>query len=619
MKKLKFKVFCTAICIVLVSVISIVFIPGMRSFTIQWWEKGLGIFGIHMDEGQEITYWCPMHHDVKRKKAGVCPICNMALVELKEETKENEEGFLILTDRQVQQAGVRTDYVKYRNLVREIDTSGRITYDERRLVHVTSWISGSSRIEKLYVNFTGQAVKKGELLMELYSPSLITSLEEYRLAIETLRKFEDIGNKQDIQNAKDLVTSTQKRLLQWGLREKQINEFETTKFKSLEMDNIPIYSPISGTVIEKLIEEGQYVNEGSMLMHIADLSTVWLLADIFEYELHFLKLGQEVNITTRSLPGEIFKGEVIFIEPFLQEETQTIRIRCDIDNTNLELKPGMYARAQIWFDLPHILSVPESAVLHSGRREIVFIDEGNGRYRPTEVNLGRKWLYHPNQSPIQNRGLGFGADAERYHEVLSGLEPEDIVVIAGNFLLNAESQFQGVLKKMIPVEKTLHDKKRVTLSTEIQKEMNNVLGRYFTIQASLADDSLKDLDAQIDVIRESVQKAIEISEDTQWEGRMRPPRWIGQDIHTYLEDLKTILESVKPDSDIAEMRDFFGDLSKHIIEYLKNYTESRDRELYIFSCPMAPGYGKWLQKGTEINNPYMGKVMLRCGNPAELE
>jgi membrane fusion protein, copper/silver efflux system len=611
MKKFKFKIFYTAICIVLVSGLSIVFIPGMRDLAILGWKKGLSAFGIHLDEGQGITYWCPMHPDVKRKEAGVCPICNMALVKLKEETKVKEEGFLILTDRQVQQAGVRTDYVKYRNLVREIDASGRIAYDERRLAHVTSWISGSSRIEKLYVNFTGQAVKKGELLMELYSPSLITSLEEYRLAIETLQKFENIGNKQDIQNAKYLVTSTQNRLLQWGLSEKQINEFETTKLKSIRMDNIPIYSPISGTVIEKPIEEGQYVNEGSMLMHIADLSTVWLLADIYEYELHFLRLGQEVNITTRSLPGKIFKGEVIFIEPFLQEETRTIRIRCDIDNANLELKPGMYARTQIQFDLPHVLSVPESAVLHSGRREIVFVEEGKGRFRPVEVNLGRKWLYHPNQSSIQNRGLGFGADAERYHEVLSGLEPEEIVVIAGNFLLNAESQFQGVLKKMIPVQDTLYDKKRNTLPTEIQKEMNNVLDRYFTIQASLADDSLKDLDAQIDAIRESVQKVIEISEDTQW--------GVGQVIYTYLEDLKTILESVKPDSNISQARNIFGDLSKHIIEYLKNYTESRDRELYIFSCPMAPGYGKWLQKDTEINNPYMGKAMLRCGMPSTID
>lgn len=611
MKKLKFVGFYATICIFLALGVSIVFIPGMRNFTILWWEKGLGSFGIHMDEGQEITYWCPMHPDVKRKKAGVCPICNMALVEIKEETKVKEEGFLILTDRQIQQAGVRTGYVKYRNLFREIDTSGRITYDERRLAHVTSWISGSSRIERLYVNFTGQAVKKGEILMELYSPSLITAIEEYGLAIETLRKFEEIGNQHDIQSARSLFTSTRNRLLQWGLNEKQINGFETIKLESLEINKIPIYSPISGTVIEKLVEEGQYVNEGSMLMHIADLSSVWLLADIYEYELPFLKMGLELNITTRSFPGKVFTGEVVFIEPFLQEETRTIRIRCDIDNANLELKPGMYARAQIQLDLPHILSVPESAVLHSGRRETVFVEEGNGRYRPTEVNLGRKWLYQRNQSSIPDRGLGFGSDDERYHEVLNGLQTGEVVVIAGNFLLNAESQFQGVLRKMIPAEDSLYDKKKNTLSTEIQKEMNNVLDRYFAMQALLADDSLKDLDTQIDVIRESVQKAIEISKDTHWE--------VGQDIYAYLADLKTILEPFKPDSKISQVRIIFGDLSRHIIDYLKDYSELKDRELYIFSCPMAPGYGKWLQKGPEINNPYMGKAMLKCGMPSTID
>ena len=555
-----------------------------------------------------------MHPDVKRKKAGVCPICNMALVELKEETKEKEEGFLLLTDRQIQQVGVRTDYVRYRNLVREIDAPGRITYDERRLAHITSWISGSSRIEKLYVNFTGQAVKKGELLMELYSPSLISSIEEYRLAIETLRKFEDIGNKQDIQNAKYLFISTRNRLLQWGLNEKQINGFETIKLESLEINKIPIYSPISGMVLEKLVEEGQYVKEGSMLLHIADLSTVWLLADIYEYELPFLKMGQEVNITTRSFPGEIFKGEVIFIEPFLQEETRTIRIRCDIDNANLELKPGMYARAQIKFDLPHILSVPESAVLHSGRREIVFVEEGNGRYRPTEVNLGRKWLYQRNQSSIPDRGLGFGSDDERYHEVLNGLQTGEVVVIAGNFLLNAESQFQGVLKKMITVRESSHSKKFQRDFYEIKKEMDNIMDAYFVLQASLANDSLQGLGKQIEIIKESVQRAMKTSfEDVQREK--------AQDISKYIKDFTTILDSFKPDSNIGQVRIIFGDLSKHIIDYLKDYSdsESRDKELYIFSCPMAPGYRKWLQKDHEINNPYMGKAMLRCGSPAELE
>jgi len=137
--------------------------------------------------------------------------------------------------------------------------------------------------------------------------------------------------------------------------------------------------------------------------------------------------------------------------------------------------------------------------------------------------------------------------------------------------------------------------------------MNTVLDRYFAIQASLADDALKDLNVQIDAIRESVQKAIEISEDIKGE--------ISRNIYIYLDDLKTILESFQPDSDIAEMRDFFGALSKHIIEYQKHYTASRDREPYIFSCPMAPGYGKWLQKDPEIKNPYMGKAMLGCGSP----
>lgn len=164
---------------------------------------------------------------------------------------------------------------------------------------------------------------------------------------------------------------------------------------------------------------------------------------------------------------------------------------------------------------------------------------------------------------------------------------------------------------MILVDGQLYDKKRNTLSAEIQKEMNNVLDRYLAIQASLADDSLKDLDARIDAIRESVQKAIEISEDTQGD--------LSQDIHTYLEDLKTVLESFKPDSNISQARNIFGDLSRHIIDYLKDYSESGDREPYIFSCPMAPGYGKWLQKDPEINNPYMGKAMLRCGSPSTID
>lgn len=612
MKRSRLIYICISAATVCIFAISIIFIPG-------WLKKVVGVFGIQVSENHGITYWCPMHPDIKRTIPGICPICNMALVELREEAKAREEGVLLLSDRQIQQAGVRTDYVRYRDLLRDIDTSGRIAYDERRLAHITSWISGgNSRIERLYVDFTGQTVKEGELLMEIYSPSLITSIEEYRLAIEALANLKKASSQTDIQNASSIFESTRNRLLKWGLNEKQIAELETKKVGSIDVYRIPIYSPISGTVIEKLVKEGQYVSEGSMLLEIADLSTVWLLADIYEYELPFLKLGQDVEITLRSFPGKIFKGKVAFIEPFLQEETRTIRIRCDIDNKDMELKPGMYARARIRFEFPKILSVPESAVLHSGRREIVIIAEDGGRYKPVEVNLGRKWLYSLNPSTgSAGRGLSFGVDSERYHEVLDGLHTGEIVVVAGNFLLNAESQFQGILKKMLPAEEPQAEKKKeITLSSEIQpeiqKEMANIFEAYFTIQTSLADDSLNDIPEPIETMKESVESLVAISSKA-LEGSE------AQGFNKYLNDLKTALESFKPDSDMVQTRIFFGDLSKHIIEYLKDFAGSETigtvgNDLNLFSCPMAAGYGDWLQKGPDIKNPYMGKAMLRCGN-----
>jgi Cu(I)/Ag(I) efflux system membrane fusion protein len=321
-----------------------------------------------------------------------------------------------LTPEMLKLSDIRTAAVAYRHLVREIQTVGEIGYDERRIKVVSAWIDG--RIDKLYVDFTGVHVKKGQPLAEVYSPELFSTQQEFLLALETRARLWALGNQDALKSAGDLVEATKRRMLLWGISKKQIDEIERTRKVNTHMT---IHAPIGGTVIHKQAIEGQYVKMGEKLYTIVDLSTLWALADIYEYEMAWVKTGQKVSLTTPAYPEKTFTGTVSFIDPFLDRKTRSVKVRMDVPNSRLDLKPGMFVEAKLKIPLKDqrpVLSIPYTAVLDTGVRKLAYIDLGQGVFKPVDVTVGPR--------------------AGNWVPVLSGLSKGQPVAVSANYLLDSQ-------------------------------------------------------------------------------------------------------------------------------------------------------------------------------------
>ncbi|MGR3309919.1 MAG: efflux RND transporter periplasmic adaptor subunit [Candidatus Brocadiales bacterium] len=310
---------------------------------------------------KKTLYWtCAMHPSVKMEEKGKCPVCGMNLIPIDVgEAIKKEEGEVSraeLSERAQELTLVKTDKVAYLPLIKDIYTVGHIIYDERRLKFVAAWIAG--RIDKLFVDFTGLDVQKDDPLILIYSPDLVSTQEEYLLALETLDKVKDSRISETLEGAKRLVEASKNRLLLWGIKERQVKELEETRKTST---HLTIYAPIGGTVISKDAFEGKYVKEGEKIYTISDLTNLWMKADVYEYEMAWVKEGMQVEITSHAYPAESFTGTVSFIDPFLDEKTRSVKIRVDVKNPERMLKPGMYVNARI--------RVPLEEVYHVGATE----------------------------------------------------------------------------------------------------------------------------------------------------------------------------------------------------------------------------------------------------------
>ncbi len=306
---------------------------------------------------KKTLYWtCAMHPSVRMEEPGKCPICGMNLIPVQEGAEalreEGEVSRAELSERARELTQVKTDKVAFMPLTKDIYTVGRIDYDERRLKYVSARIMG--RIDKLFVDFTGLDVPEGDPLIWIYSPDLVSTQEEYLLALETLDKVKDSRIKETLEGAQRLVEASKSRLLLWGIKEEQIRELEKTRKANT---HLTIYAPIGGTVISKDAFEGKYVMQGEKIYTISDLTNLWMKADVYEYEMAWVKVGEQVEITTPTYPGEAFTGTVSFIDPFLDEKTRSVKIRVDVQNPERKLKPGMYVNARIRVPLEEVYQV----------------------------------------------------------------------------------------------------------------------------------------------------------------------------------------------------------------------------------------------------------------------
>ena len=421
----------------------------------------------------EELFTCGMHPNVIQEGPGNCPICGMNLTPLNSPTSDSntdnisssggkeilyyrapmdptyispkpgkspmgmdlvpvyagEEAFgstVRINPATVQNIGVRTATVIKKDLYQNIRTVGRVDYDETQVGFVQTKFSGW--IEKTYVDKTGQKVRKGDTLLEIYSPQLVTAQEEY---LETYRRLNQAIKENrtiSIENLKSTLISTRKRLKNFDISNDQIDRLEN---EQLINKTLKINSPYSGIVDKKHVQDGMEVKPGMKLYSISDVNNVWVYADVYEYETPWIQEGRDATMTLSYIPGKKFKGKVDYIYPYLDSKTRTLKVRLTFPNTDNVLKPGMYANVNISsVQINNAIAVPTEAVMFSGERNLVFIALGEGRFAPRDVIIG-----------IES-GDGF-------YEIKEGLQAGELVVTSSQFLLDSESKLQESIAKML--------------------------------------------------------------------------------------------------------------------------------------------------------------------------
>jgi Cu(I)/Ag(I) efflux system membrane fusion protein len=375
-------------------------------------------------------YTCAMHPSVHAAEPGNCPICGMELIPVMKKSGrpagaapaggDAPTEFTIPLERQ-QLIGVTYSTVEKKTLQRALRAAGLVASENERHWDIVSRVQGY--VQQLIVNSPGELVEKGQALLTIYSPDLLATQRELVDLLRMRDHAQRSGAAVALQNSTDLIVSAEQRLLQWNVTAQQIAEIERTREPQ---ENVTLHSPYRGIVHEIHIGQGKNISVGTELMDLADLSVVWVWAEFYQDDAPLLKPGLPVTITTSAYPNEKFSGKIAVIDAFLNDERRTIRVRLDIDNPDMKLRPDMYVDAALQIYAGESLAVPFNAVLPTGTHNIVFVDKGGGRLEPRFVELGAK----------------FGD----FYVVTSGLKEGEHVVSSANFLVDAESKIQGALK-----------------------------------------------------------------------------------------------------------------------------------------------------------------------------
>ncbi len=524
-----------------------------------------------------LYYQSAMHPWIKSDKPGRCTICSMELTPVYEgEAGLDAGGDLIsLSASSIRVLNVQTTEAKTQALIKTLTVAGTIEQDDARRQVLSVYTGG--RLEKLHVNFVGAEVKAGEPLAEFYSPMLLQAEREYRAVANSTNS--------------DLRTSVATRLRQMGLTPEQIAALPGKPADALTSQ---IIAPISGTVTDKKIYAGQYVQEGEKLFEIADFATMWFQFRAYEQDLPWIRVGQKVDVSTPSLPGKAVTGVIKFVDPNLDEATRSTKVRVELENPIADgrrlFSHRLYADGVVHLDAPEAVVIPRSAIIQTGPEAIAFVDQGGGGYARRVLQLGRR--------------------GDALVEIISGVSAGEKVVVNGNLLIDGQAEMnRSYASHPMHSDDTNAAPVFPALTGEQRKAVKDFLALADALGTSLSADDVKEFNAQAaktHVATPSLLNAFDVT--NVWQALLKPVEKVGH--LGAAENLKAARKAFHP----------FSEATVALAQALRR-ADKEFASVKVFRCPMtkdafpgAPNRADWIQLKSEVRNPWFGAEMIDCGS-----
>jgi Cu(I)/Ag(I) efflux system membrane fusion protein len=557
----------------------------------------------HDHSGEETIWTCSMHPQIRQPEPGDCPICGMELIPLEEDQGEADPISVQMSPAAMQLASVQTQTVKKGTAHKTVRLDGKVQADEREVYSQSSHVPG--RIEQLTVNFTGQYVKRGTPVAYVYSPDLVTAQEELFEA----RKLKD--------TQPGLYQAAYEKLKNWKLTDAQIQRIIST---GEPQEQFPVLADISGYVIEKPVKPGDYLRRGQPIYKIADLSTVWVLFDVYESDIPWIEKGDEVTFTVSSIPGKTFSGKINYIDPVIDPKTRVAKARVEVRNSDMELKPEMFVSGEVEAGLSgneESIVVPQSAVMWTGKRSVVYVKKATG----------------DNVSFLMREVL-LGPDLGDSYIIEEGLEPGEEIAVHGTFSIDAAAQLSGKPSMMSPEggkPATGHNHGDMTsgemenMESNYQEGDSNEVSNYeapqeFKKQLTVFfNQYIKMKDAMVE--SDASKTASEAGKTLQTLEKIDMSLLDGE-AHIFwmqnLDTMKEALQVISQSEEIEVQRNAFVDFNPILYRKIKALGLDGKTVYYQF-CPMANNDkgAYWLSTEENIRNPYYGDMMLECGEVRE--
>lgn len=536
----------------------------------------------HNHSQESVEYWtCSMHPNVRSQEPGDCPICGMDLIPAKSGGAEVDNSAITLTENQIRIANIRTMIVGKGNTSSNTRLNGKIDFDERKVFTQPAHFTG--RIEKLYINYTGANVSAGQKLATIYSPELVLMQKELLSAYK-------LKDKQP-----ELFQSIKSKLMRKKIHQDQIDKIIA---KGDVIDNFDVYAHQSGVVTKLFINSGDHITTGDPIVELANLTQLWTIFEAYEGDLSNINIGDIIKFTVQSYPGEVFQSTINFIDPIINNKTRTAQIRGSINNNTGKLKPEMLAVGNIvGMSSSQQLVIPSSAVLWTGKRSVVYVKQPN-----TDEHI------------FEAREIEIGQLSNGQYPVINGLQSGEEIAVNGAFTIDAAAQIAGKPNMMNmdkddvePMKGHDHGAGEMSIPKSIPEktkiDFSPLLPLYMNLNESFVQTDIEKVKSNSKVLSKHIKNKI-LNKD-------------GIKTSAYEKKIASIYKlanQIASESDIEKSRSNYSSISVLLIDLISS-TNSYDKNIYVFKCPMATvgDSAVWMSYEKQVQNPYYGDKMLKCG------